>query len=53
MIDVAAMLVSAEKLGIPLDEESIFDLLNKKNILDKRIYEKAKNIGTFFVKNLM
>jgi len=29
--------VSAEKLGLPPDEESIFDLLDKKKILDEKL----------------
>jgi len=47
LIDVAAMIVSAEKLGLPYDEESIFDLLDKKKILDRKLCENAKKMKGF------
>jgi len=47
LVDVAAMIVSAEKLGLPYDEESIFDLLDKKKILDKKLCENAKKMKGF------
>lgn len=47
LVDVAAMIVSAEKLGLPPDEESIFDLLGKKKILDKELCKNAKMMKGF------
>lgn len=47
LVDVAAMIVSAEKLGLPPDEESIFDLLDKKKILDKKLCKNAKKMKGF------
>lgn len=47
LIDAAAMIVSTEKLGLPQDEESIFDLLNKKNILEEQMCSTAKEIKGF------
>jgi uncharacterized protein YutE (UPF0331/DUF86 family) len=47
LIDVAAIIVSSEKIGLPKDEESIFDLLNKKKILDASICKKAKEMKGF------
>lgn len=47
LIDTAAMLVSAEKLGLPKDEESIFDLLEKKKILDRKLCKDIKKMKGF------
>lgn len=47
LIDVSAMIVSSEKIGLPADEESIFDLLNKKKILNTSICKKAKEMKGF------
>jgi uncharacterized protein YutE (UPF0331/DUF86 family) len=47
LIDVAALIVSIEKLGLPSDEESIFDMLVKKDILDKEVAEKLKDMKGF------
>ncbi|MEM2935472.1 MAG: DUF86 domain-containing protein [Candidatus Thermoplasmatota archaeon] len=47
MIDVAALIVSAEKIGFPTGEENIFDLLYKNKILDREICEKAKKMKGF------
>ena len=47
LIDAAAVIVSAGKMGLPTDEESIFDLLQKKEILDGKLCERAKEIKGF------
>lgn len=47
LIDAAAMIVSTEKLGLPQDEESIFDILNKNNILEEQLCTTAKEIKGF------
>jgi len=47
LIDIAAMIVSSEKMGLPKDEESIFDILNKKKVLDTEICKKAKEMKGF------
>jgi len=47
LIDISAMIVSSEKIGLPKDEESIFDLLNKKKVLDVIICKRAKEMKGF------
>jgi len=47
LVDVAAMIVSAEKLGLPADEESIFDLLSEKRILEEKLCKNAKRMKGF------
>ncbi len=47
LIDTAAMIVAAEKLGLPPDEESIFDLLGKKKILNSKLCKKSKELKGF------
>ena len=47
LIDVSAMIVSIEQLGLPADEASIFDMLVKKTILSKELAEKLKNMKGF------
>lgn len=47
MIDVAAMIVSTEKIGLPKDEGNIFDLLSKNKVLDVKISTKAKQMKGF------
>ncbi len=41
------MIVSIEQLGLPADEESIFDMLVKKTILSKEVAEKLKDMKGF------
>ena len=47
LVDVAAMIVSSEKLGLPADEESIFDLLSEKRILSEGLCKNAKRMKGF------
>ena len=47
LIDVSAMIVSIEQLGLPADEASIFDMLVKKMIMSKELTEKLKNMKGF------
>lgn len=47
LIDVATLIVSIEKLGLPSDEESIFDMLVKKDILANEAAEKLKDMKGF------
>ena len=47
LMDLAAMIVSAKKIGLPQDEENIFDLLDKKKILDNDLCKKAKEMKGF------
>lgn len=43
LIDVSAMIVSAQKFGLPANEENIFDILVEKKILSKELGEKLKD----------
>lgn len=36
LIDVSAMIVSSQKLGLPANEENIFDILIENGILSKK-----------------
>jgi len=47
LIDVAAMIVSAQKLGLPTSEENIFDKLIENNILTKGLSESLKDMKGF------
>lgn len=47
MIDAAAIIVSAEKLGLPRDEESIFDLLADHDVITETVAQKAKEMKGF------
>lgn len=47
MTDVAAMIVSAQKLDLPTSEENIFDILIEYKILNKEMGEKLKDIKGF------
>ncbi len=47
VIDVSAMIVSAQKLGLPTSEENIFDILIEKRILSKELGEKLKDMKGF------
>ena len=44
MIDVSAMIVSAQMFGLPANEESIIDMLVEKNVLDKELGERLKDM---------
>ncbi len=41
------MIVSSERLGLPKDEESIFDLMGENKILGEEMCEKAKEMKGF------
>ncbi|MFO8132727.1 MAG: DUF86 domain-containing protein [Thermoplasmatota archaeon] len=47
MIDAAAIIVSSERLGLPTDEESIFDLLIEHNVIPETVAQKAKEMKGF------
>lgn len=47
LIDVSAMIVSAQKLGLPSNEENIFDILIENGILEKDLGEKLKDLKGF------
>lgn len=47
LIDVAALVVSSEKFGLPSDESNIIDLLVENKILGTDLGEKVKNIKGF------
>jgi uncharacterized protein YutE (UPF0331/DUF86 family) len=47
LIDVSAMLVSAQRFGLPTSEENIFDILVEKNVLDEELGEKLKDMIGF------
>lgn len=47
LIDISAMIVSIEQLGLPADEASIFDMLVNKTILSKEIAENLKDMKGF------
>ena len=47
LIDVCAMIVSSERLGMPSNEESIIDILVEKNVLDREFGERLKDMKGF------
>ncbi len=47
LIDVAAIIVSAERFGLPANEESIMDMLVEKNVLGKELGERLKDMKGF------
>lgn len=47
LIDVSAMIVSAQKFGLPANEENIFDILVENGILSKELGEKLKDLKGF------
>ena len=47
LIDMAAMIVSTEQLGLPSDEENIFDMLVARGILSGEVAEKMKDMKGF------
>lgn len=47
LIDVSAIIVSANRLGLPASEENIFDILIEKGILSKKLGEKLKDMKGF------
>ncbi len=47
LIDVSAMIVSSQKLGLPANEENIFDILIENGILSKKLGEIMKDMKGF------
>ncbi|MDO9518032.1 MAG: DUF86 domain-containing protein [Methanosarcinaceae archaeon] len=47
LVNVSAMIVSTEKLGLPTSEESIFDILVLNKIMPKECGEKLKDLKGF------
>lgn len=47
LIDVSAMIVSAQKFGLPVNEENIFDILIEKKVLGRELGEKLKDMKGF------
>lgn len=47
LIDVSAMIVSAEKFGLPSSEEGIFDILIERMILNNEFVERLKDLKGF------
>ncbi len=47
LIDVSAMIVSAQRFGLPANEESIMDMLVEKNVLGKELGERLKDMKGF------
>jgi uncharacterized protein YutE (UPF0331/DUF86 family) len=47
LIDVSAMIVSAQKLGLPSNEENIFDILIENGILTQELGERLKDLKGF------
>ena len=47
LIDVSAMIVSAEKFGLPASEEGIFDILVGKMVISREFGDKLKNLKGF------
>lgn len=47
LIDVSAMIVSAERFGLPASEESILDILVEKKVLSKELGERLKDMKGF------
>jgi len=47
VIDVCAMIVSSDRLGMPSNEDSIIDILVEKNVLDMEFGERLKDMKGF------
>lgn len=47
LIDVAALIVSSERFGLPSDEESIIDLLVENKVITSDMGEKIKDMKGF------
>lgn len=47
LIDAAAMIVSAQRFGLPTSEENILDILVEKRILSRELGEKLKDMKGF------
>ncbi|MFP4656586.1 MAG: type VII toxin-antitoxin system HepT family RNase toxin [Candidatus Woesearchaeota archaeon] len=47
LIDVASMLISYERLGTPEDEDSIFEILDKKKVITKNLKKRLTTMKGF------
>lgn len=47
VIDILALLISGFKLGIPNSEDSIIQIVEKKNVLSKPLIEKIREMKGF------
>lgn len=47
LIDVCSMLISAQKLGIPSDEDNIFDILANKKVISPLLKKKLIEMKGF------
>jgi len=47
LIDVSAMIVSAQRFGLPASEESILDILVERKVLNKGSGERLKDMKGF------
>lgn len=47
LIKVSAMIISAEKMGLPQNEETIFDLLKQQHIINTTLSAKLKKMKGF------
>ena len=47
VIDVCALMVKGLRLGLPAEEEDLFEKLEKKKVISKKMKEKLKSIRGF------
>jgi uncharacterized protein YutE (UPF0331/DUF86 family) len=47
LIKVSAMIISAERMGLPQSEETIFDILEEKKVIDPSLCLKLKKMKGF------
>lgn len=47
VLKVSAMIVSSEKMGLPQNEETIFDLLKKQQVISSDLSSKLKKMKGF------
>ncbi|HMA83771.1 MAG TPA: DUF86 domain-containing protein, partial [Candidatus Thermoplasmatota archaeon] len=47
VLKVSAMIVSSEKMGLPQNEETIFDLLKKQQVVSSTLSSKLKKMKGF------
>lgn len=46
-LDICKIIVSGLRLGVPSEENDLFDKLNRQNIIDNQMLDKLKNIRGF------
>ncbi len=47
LIDACSMIISAQKLGVPSDEDNIFDILANKKVISSRFRKRLKEMKSF------